>query len=152
MTRRNTAWLGLCLTAAIVAAGCGSSGSDNSTSTVSLSKAEWIAKADAICKAGNTTTNAAAKQKFGNQRPSAADIQQFTADTVLPNIAQEIDQIKALGTPSEQGAQADAVVNSAESSVNAAKANPSLLNQKNGPFEQTNKLAQAYGMKVCGQD
>jgi hypothetical protein len=134
-----------------LAAGCGGS-SDDDTTTTSLTKAAWIAKADAICKAGNDQINATAKQQFGNKKPTGAQIQQFTQDTVVPNTADEIDKIKALGTPSQQGAQADAVVNSAQATINRVKADPSLLTGNSDPFAQTNQMAKAYGMKVCGQD
>jgi hypothetical protein len=138
------------LATAAIAAGCGSS-SDDSTSTSSLTKAAWIAKADAICRQGNQQINQAAHQEFGNRKPTRAQIQQFTENTVITNTASQIDKIKALGTPTEQGAQADAVINSAEDTINKVKANPALLEQGD-PFAQTNQMAKAYGMKVCGQD
>ena len=145
--------LGLVAVVAIgaLAAGCGGSDNDNTT-TASLTKAAWISKADAICKAGNDQINATAKQQFGNKKPTEAQIQQFTQNTVIPNTADQIDKIKALGTPTEQGSQAEAVVNSAEATVNRVKADPSLLTGKSDPFAQTNQMAKAYGMKVCGQD
>jgi hypothetical protein len=149
--RRNSfpAVAGLLVIGAL-AAGCGSSNDNSTTSTASLTKAEWIAKADAICKAGNAKQNAAEQQTF-KQKPTQAQIQQFTTDTLLPNIQQQVNSIKALGTPSEQGAQANAVLASAQHAIDAVKADPSSLSQNNNnPFEETNKLAQAYGMKVCG--
>jgi hypothetical protein len=78
-------------------------------------------------------------------------IQQFTENTVITNTASQIDKIKALRTPTEQGVQADAVINSAEDTINKVKANPAPLEQGD-PFAQTNQTAKAYGMKVCGQD
>ncbi len=66
------------------ATGCGSSDdSSDSTTTASLTKAQWIAQADAICKTGNDKTNAAAHQQF-QQRPTAQQIEQFTTDTIDP--------------------------------------------------------------------
>ena len=70
------------LAAGAIATGCGSSDDNgDSTTTASLTKAEWIAKADAICQQGNQQINQAAHQRFGNQKPTAAEVQQFTANT-----------------------------------------------------------------------
>ena len=59
-----------------------------------LTKAEWIAKADAICRQGNQQINQAAHQQFGNQKPTAAEVQQFTANSLTPNVQSQVDQIK----------------------------------------------------------
>ena len=151
MSRRNTAWLlGLCLMAASVAAGCGSSSSDNSTSTASLTKAEWIAKADAICQAGNAETNAAGKQQFGNQKPSQAQIQQFATATIIPNVESQIAKIQALGAPAGDEQQVNTLISTAKADVEKAKSDPSLVTQGNA-FAEANRLAQQYGLKVCGK-
>lgn len=70
-----------------------------STTTASLTKAEWIAKADAICRQGNQQINQAAHQQFGNQQPTAAEVQQFTANGLIPNVQSQADQIKASALP-----------------------------------------------------
>jgi ABC-type taurine transport system substrate-binding protein len=133
------------------AAGCGSS-NDNSTSTSSLSKAEWIAKADAICKAGNQEINAAAHQTFSKgAKPTQQQVQQFFQGTVIPKTQDQVSRIKALGLPSEQASQANAVLSSAQSTLDRVKADPSLLAGKGDPFAQTNQLGKAYGLKVCGK-
>lgn len=133
------------------ATGCGSSDdSSDSTTTASLTKAQWIAQADAICKTGNDKTNAAAHQQF-QQRPTAQQIEQFTTDTIIPDTQQELDQIKALGFPTEQGSQAEAVLTSAQDSLDKLKADPSLAAANGDPFAETNQMAKAYGLKVCGQ-
>jgi hypothetical protein len=151
MRIKATMLLAAAVAVAGIAAGCGGGDDNSDTTTTSLTKAAWIAKADAICKAGNDQINATAKQQFGNKKPTAAQIQQFTENTVIPNTADQIDKIKSLGTPTEQGGQADAVINSAEATINRVKADPSLLTGKSDPFAQTDQLAKAYGMKVCGQ-
>ena len=139
--------------AGVIAAGCGSSSNSNSTSTStsSLSKTEWIAKADAICKSSNDATNAAGKQQFGNQQPSKAQLTTFVTGTVIPGVQKQLDQIKALGAPTEQGSQAEAVVNAAQAELDKVKADPSLVTGKGDPFAQVNQQARAYGLKVCGK-
>ncbi len=155
--KRNLTSLAACaLAIGLIAAGCGSS-NDNSTSTSSLTKAQWIAKADAICQQGNQEINTAGKQLFGNQQapPSQADQEKFASDTLVPNIQKQIDDIRALGAPSGDEDQVNAILDAAQKGVDQAKANPSLLTEQGSgqdPFAGANKLATQYGMKVCGQD
>ena len=135
----------------VLAAGCGSS-NDNSTSTSSLTKAEWIAKADAICKASNDQINAAGKQQFGNQKPSQDQLTSFATGTIIPQVGKQLDQIDALGVPSgSDGDQASAVLAAAQADLGKVRADPSLVTSNSAdPFADANKLAKAYGMKVCG--
>jgi hypothetical protein len=130
--------------------GCGSSSSDNSTSTASLTKAEWIAKADAFCQAGNAQTNAAGRQQFGNQKPSQAQIQQFATATIIPGVQSQVDKIKALGAPAGDEQQVNTLISTVQADLDKAKSDPSLITHGNA-FADANKLAQQYGLKVCGK-
>jgi hypothetical protein len=145
--RMRSGLLGLAVVVVAVVAGCGSS-NDNGTTTTSLTKAQWIAKADAICKTSNQAINQAGQQQFGKQqKPSQADEQKFVTDTVIPNVQKQLDDIKALGFPDDQ---ASAILDSAQSALDRGKQNPTLLTQNDQLFAQTNKMATAYGLKVCG--
>jgi hypothetical protein len=151
--KRNLTLLAVsALAVGLVAAGCGSS-NDNSTSTSSLTKAEWIAKADAICQAGNQEINAAAHQQFpNNQKPSQADQQSFATGSVIPSVQKQLDQIKALGAPSGDETQVNAILDAVSADLDKVKSDPSLVTSNSGdPFADANKLATAYGLKVCGK-
>jgi ABC-type lipoprotein release transport system permease subunit len=141
----------LALTAVVafgaIAAGCGSSGDDSSTS--SLTKAEWIAKADAICQQGNQAIEQAAQQQFGNQRPTAAEVKQFATGTALPKTQDQVDQIKALGAPSGDEDQVNHILDTVQADIDKAKSSGDI---ENATFADGNALAKQYGLKVCGQD
>jgi ABC-type lipoprotein release transport system permease subunit len=141
----------LALTAALalgaIGAGCGSSGDDSSTSD--LTKAEWIAKADAICQQGNQAIEQAAQQQFGNLKPTAADLQQFASGTAIPNTQSQIDQIRALGAPSGDEDQVNKILDTVQGEIDQAKASGDL---ENSTFAEGNALAKQYGLKVCGKD
>ncbi len=130
-----------------IAAGCGSSSDDSSTSD--LTKAEWIAKADAICQQGNQEIDQAARQQFGNQKPTAAEVQQFATGTALPNTQKQVDQIKALGAPSGDEDQVNKILDTVQADIDKAKASGDI---ENSTFADGNALARQYGLKVCGQD
>jgi ABC-type lipoprotein release transport system permease subunit len=131
-----------------IAAGCGSSSNDSS-STSNLTKAEFIAKADAICQQGNQEINQAAHQAFGNQKPTAAAVQQFAIQTALPNTQSQVDKIKALGAPSGDEDQVNKILATVQADIDKAKAAGNL---QSSTFADGNALAKQYGLKVCGQD
>ncbi|HMC07566.1 MAG TPA: hypothetical protein VKG89_09260 [Solirubrobacterales bacterium] len=135
------------------AAGCGSSSSSSTTSTqAALTKSEFLAKGNAICKKGNQTINKAAHQTFAKgQKPTKSETQDFATKTVIPSIQQQISAIKALPPPSGDEAQVTKIVDDAQAALDKAKQNPTLLTG-NGPdpFKQVNKETKAYGLTACG--
>jgi hypothetical protein len=138
------------LAAGAFATGCGSSDDNgDSTTTASLTKAEWIAKADAVCQQGNQQINQAAHQQFANQKPTAADVQQFATGTALPNTQSQVDQIKALGAPSGDEDQVNKILDTVQADIDKAKAAGDL---EDSTFADGNALARQYGLKVCGND
>jgi hypothetical protein len=130
-----------------IAAGCGSSDDDSSTSA--LTKTEWIAKADAICKQGNQQIEQAAQQQFGNGKPTAADVRQFGVGTALPNTQTQVDKIRALGAPSGDEDQVNKILDTVQADIDKAKAAGDV---EDSTFADGNALAKQYGLEVCGQD
>ena len=149
--KRNPLWLlGLVLAVALIAAGCGGGG-DDSTSTSSLAKPAWIAKADAICQQGNQEIEQAANEQFGkqSQQPTDAQVQQFTTETVVPSVQKQIDQIRDLGAPSGDEDQVNEILDTVQADIDKAKSANTLSDDS---FADGNALATQYGLKVCGQE
>ena len=96
--------------AGLIVAGCGSDSSSSTTSTTALTKSEFLAQGNAICAKGNKAINQAAQETFNKQQPSASQLNQFATQTLIPNIQQQIDGIKALPAPSGDEAQVTAIV------------------------------------------
>jgi hypothetical protein len=154
MTLRTLSLIAATALVALIAAGCGSSSSSTSssstTSSAALSKPEFIAKADAICKQGNQAIGAAAKKAFPS-KPSKAELNQFASATVLPAIQGEVDAIGALTPPAGDEDQVNQIVTDVQAALDQAKKDPSVLIANNpGVFAKANKEAKAYGLKVCG--
>jgi hypothetical protein len=148
--KRNALWLlGLAAVTALVAAGCGGGG-DDSTSTSSLAKPAWIAKADAICQQGNQEIEQAANEQFGqqDQEPTDEQVQQFTSETVVPNVQKQIDQIRDLGAPSGDEDQVNKILDTVQADIDKAKSATTL---QGDTFADGNALATQYGLKVCGR-
>ena len=129
-----------------LAAGCGSSNS--TTTATTLSKSAYLAKANAICKAGSDKQKAGLKTLGKN--PSKAQLTAYVTGTQVPNIQSQIDQVKALGAPSGDQATVNKYISLAQADLNKVKSDPSLAyNGKSDPFADFAAVAHPYGLTAC---
>lgn len=141
---------------AMIVAGCGSN-SDDSTS--SLTKAEFISQADAICKQGDAKIEsgfeAFAKENGIKENEELSNAQGIeVSETVLiPNIKNQSEELRTLETPSGGEDEISAMLDSLDEGIEEAEADPeALFSSKTDPFGPANKRAKEYGLKVCGQE
>ena len=144
----------------LAAAGCGGSSTTTSSSSSSaaattsastpppapaLSKAEFVAKANAACTRSNGPLAATALKLASHPNPVEAE--HLIAGTFIPEIKAQLSEIKALGTPA--GGQATIATMDALLAGDIAKIakNPALA----GPaaFHDFAKVAHAYGLTAC---
>ncbi len=140
---------------AMIVAGCGSS-SDDSTSP--LTKAEFIAQADAICKKGNSEIESGIEdfeKEVGlgeNEEPTKAQKVEASETVLIPEIKNQAEKLRNLEAPSKDEAEITAMLDALDEGVEEAEADPeSLFTSSTAPFESANKMAKEYGLKVCGQ-
>ena len=135
----------------LAAAGCGSSSSSSkstsSTATPAITKAAFLAKANAICTQGNKVTNAAAATL--GKSPSQAQVIALVKSTDVPSIQTQIDGIRALGAPSGDQATVTNILSLAQADLNKVKSNPTLLAGTTSPFANFAKIAHPYGLTAC---
>ncbi len=178
MIRRAPILLILALAlAAAVLVGCGSGGSSTSATSpaTSLTQAEFIAKADALCEAGKAKEEsmrgelakavASARSEEGS-KGTVTDATRKQLAGVLEQLAAtgeaDFRQIEEFGTPTEGGAQLEAFFKEATASLAGsrdyavallhhedAKAQ-SLAEETTGKTQKTSALAHQFGFKVCG--
>jgi uncharacterized protein HemX len=137
------------------AAGCGSSSSSSkttsSTATTALTKAQFVARANAICSTGNNQI-AAADAKL-SKNPTKAQITAVVKTTTAPSIQAQINGIRALGAPSGDKATVTNMLNLAQADLNKVKSNPaSLATGGASPFADFAKVAHPYGLTACAQN
>jgi hypothetical protein len=140
----------------LAVAGCGGGSKSTSTSAATpstatapapagMTKAEFVARANAICNATNGPLAATALKLASH--PSAAEAAHIIAGTFIPQIKGQLDQIKALGTP--VGGQATIANMDRLLAGDIAKIakNPALA----GPaaFHDFAKVAHGYGLTAC---
>jgi hypothetical protein len=171
---RITTLLALALAAGLIAVGCGDDDDDAGTTSAAttttteagatgvtgatgepLSKDEFIAEADAICKAGDRDIDAEADEFFGQGgNPGAAEEEAFVVEVVIPNIQKQVDGISALAPPEGDEDQVGAIVDAAQQAIDQLEEDPSAITGGGSgpdPFDEANQLAQDFGLQVCGQ-
>ncbi len=135
---------------AIAIVGCGGN-DDTSTTTAAISKDDFITQGNQICAEGNKAFNAAAQEAFSGGKPTDAEMSKFVDETVVPTVQGQIDDLRALGVPAGDEDQVNAILDAAQSGVDALEADPTLFSSGSGdPFAEANKLANDYGLTECG--
>ena len=143
------------LVVGLVAAGCGSSSSKSTASTATtpaLSKPQFLAQGNAICRQGNERLAAAQDKAFGHNEPSQAQLTAYTTNTFVPEIQSQISALRALGAPSGDQATVTTMLDVAQADLNRVKSNPALLTSNSPPFADFTKLAHPYGLTACAAE
>lgn len=162
--------LAVALSALLLAAGCGSSGSsatdaegsegssEVTVQTGSLSKAEFIERADAICES-NRSQFSRSFEAFNREHPvgespaSKLSWLNEVVDTVLmPIYEKQVDQLSSLGAPSGDEAQMAAFVNALQRQLDAIRDNPTLFAKTITPFKAAEGKARQYGLTGCAEN
>jgi hypothetical protein len=148
---------------ACVAAGCGGDGDDDAatsttatTSGAPVSKAAFITAADAVCTKTNAKIQTAAaklqaKSKKSGEIPKT-DVVKFFKQTSLPAYDDMVQQLGALMPPKSDEAKVNGIIASMAAAIDVVKADPAKFASRDvsDPFDDANKRARDYGMKVCG--
>jgi hypothetical protein len=144
------------LALAVFAAGCGGNDDgDDSTSTASITKSEFLAQGNSICKKGNQEIDSdfesfAKKHDLKeNDGLTDAEATEASEEILIPNVQKQVDQIHALGAPEGQEAQVDAILSAAQKGIDELKKDPTAIQGNNDPFAEANKLAKDYGLTAC---
>ncbi|HTQ69809.1 MAG TPA: hypothetical protein VMI13_14060 [Solirubrobacteraceae bacterium] len=146
---RRTAALAVGAAVVLAAAGCGG-GSNGTTTKASTAppaptKAEYLAKANAICTATNGPLAATALKLASH--PSPAEAEHIISSAFIPEIKSQLSQIQAIGTPA--GGQTTVATMDRLLSGDIAKIekDPALA----GPaaFHDFAQVAHGYGLTAC---
>jgi len=140
--------------AALLLAGCGG-GSDDSTSGKSISKEEFIAKADAICKKGTERLQKAIFTALKNPRNltkvSEAEQIKIVTTAMVPNVSREAEELRALGIPDGDEEKVDAMITALEEGVETAEQDPKVVTESSDAvFGISSRIAAEYGLEACG--
>lgn len=146
------------LAIAVSVSGCGSSSSSTTTeTTAAISKAEFIAKGNALCVKGQKAQNAgfdAYVKTHGleNKKPTKSQTAEIVETILAPNVQGQIDAVKALGAPSGEEQQVNSALEAAQQALNKVKANPELAFAKDSPFHAAGQQLHALGLTECAKN
>ena len=140
-------------TAALLFAGCGS-GSNDSGSGKPISKEEFIAKADAVCKKGTERLQKAIFSALKNPQSltkvSEAEQIRIVTTAMVPNVSQEVKELRALGIPDGDEEKVDAMIMALEEGVETAEQDPrAVTKSSDAVFGISSRIAAEYGLKAC---
>ena len=132
-------------------AACGSGGKATSATVdrtaPTISKSEFVRKANAICAKGNAQ-NKAAGAKLGPQ-PTEAQVVAFVKRTEVPAVQAQISALTALGAPAGDQATVANMLTLAQDGVNAVKAQPTIVTTTADVFAPFAHVAHPYGLTSC---
>ena len=142
-------------------AGCGGGSSSSQASTnaaqkASLTKQEWVDKANGICHASSDKkarqTEAFYKAHGVSGSPNQRQREAMIAAVILPNVQERIEALDALPAPPGEEAEIRAILRSMERGIHEAEAHPENLAipKQPIPFAESEHVAGAYGLLFCG--
>jgi hypothetical protein len=142
-------------------AGCGSSSSGDDEVTVqtgSLSKAEFIEKADTICKEARSEFVSkyesfikTRKSELGDKEKEEELLSEVLETILAPNVEGQIERISDLGAPKDYAPEAAAFLNALQTRVEEARDEPNELTASPFPFKKAENIAAKAGLKVCAE-
>ena len=134
----------------LAAAGCGSAGKSTAGNAAGRApaaptKAEYVAKANAICSATNGPLDATAL-KLATE-PSPAEAARVIVGSFIPEIKSQLSQIQAIGTPAGGETTIATMDRLLGGDISRIERDPALA----GPaaFADFAKVAHGYGLTDC---
>jgi hypothetical protein len=144
--RRALAALGLVLALAMPLAACGSSKKKaHAPAPQVLTKADYVAKANAICAAADPALVAAMAKLAA--RPTRAQVIALVRSTFVPSTEAQIRAIRALRIPPGEEAIAHRMLALVQADLAKLKRNPALI--KGDVFGDFARVAHPYGLAAC---
>jgi hypothetical protein len=117
-----------------------------------LTKKQFIKQSDKICLATQRQADQLAGQYFGalpaGQDPDLATLTAFW-EAYAPVVEGEIDDLRALKEPNADRKKVKQLLKAVQSGVDTVTDDPAVL-FTGTPFANADRLARAYGFKVCG--
>ncbi|HXQ89476.1 MAG TPA: hypothetical protein VN733_07515 [Solirubrobacterales bacterium] len=138
----------------LLLAGCG--GGDEETATVSITKAQFLERANAICAKSDDAINIqfeefSRKHFKGGHVPSSARQARAGQEIVLPVMEAQLKKLKALGVPPGEEEKLERLFDAYEEGIRRGAADPMLMLGTIGEYAFTNayEIAGAYGLPRC---
>lgn len=144
------------LAALLVGAGCGG-GDGTETEAQSLTKKQFVKRADAYCTRGYKA-QARAMEKYAkshgfSNEPTQAEREEVNTAVVLGFVRRKIEFFESLPAPEGDEKEVRQMIESMERGLEQSEKDPASLAKPYDPepFTDTRHLTAEYGPYVCGQ-
>jgi hypothetical protein len=155
VSKRLVTMLAGVMALAALVGGCGSSdgSSDGGGDEGSLTKAEFVSQADAICKKRNIDT----ATKYGvfykeheKDKASKAEEEEMTDQVYIVNLESRLEALRGLAPPQGDAKDVTEMLDALEEGIEKMDAED-LEAYETGlkTFAKANRLSNAYGLKYC---
>jgi hypothetical protein len=150
----NARWTGILLAAlafafAVLVAGCGGGGDETSVTTSSISKAEFVKKANKICSDGSKKM-VAGITRYEIQHEGSKNAEATIKAGVVPALRGQLAQIRSLGAPPGDAPKVEAFLAGLQESIEAIEGGkPQTLEDLGAALELVHAPASAYGISAC---
>ena len=152
----------LVVIASLFAAACGSGNDDKQ-----LSKREYIARSNAICKRTGNEAGVQFKRIVGSDRPKRGEeqrylsnAQRFLRQAAIPIISENLADRRALGAPEGDEEEVDAIIAAGERAITGferiaadrSRVEALFRGRIPDPAKEFDALSRRYGIAHCGGD
>ncbi|MGA8256318.1 MAG: hypothetical protein WB767_07055 [Nocardioides sp.] len=128
---------------AFTATACGGDDDEGSNTNSEITKADFIVSANAICVAGD-------ERAEGFTEPTTEDeAVDLIVNEVLPNISDQIAQIRDIGFPEGDEDELGAILDDADAVIADINADPEAFLTDENPFGEINDALNEYGVTEC---
>lgn len=158
-------YIAVALVALFAVSGCGGGGDGDSATASSggpvtveagsLSKAQFVKQARAICTKSHEGFERDAvrilkQQKADPTKASEGDPEaELVLDAFVPNFQSQIDQVSELGAPRGDEDEVSAFLTALQEAVDGANQDPRAFVRSEADLGKAPKLAKAYGLEEC---
>lgn len=128
----------------LLLAGCGGGSG-------SIDKAAFVEQATSICQEVSGQL-AAEFQAFGKKEAnssSTAATNKLVTQVLVPNLETELEEIRALGVPSESKRQVEAFFDAMRKMIKSADTNPEDFATGTGQYESAELAGRQFGLSEC---
>jgi hypothetical protein len=159
LTSRSKSLLIFVLALGVIASGCGGGAdkdeSSNASATIadsSITKAEFVKQANAICKKGKTKLLSAvlSYQKKHLNEPSVNVVPNAAREVIKPELEAQVDEIRSLGAPRGDADEIEKLFTSLLSGVDEIIAKkPPTFSEAERMLQPGGDSARRYGINQC---
>jgi hypothetical protein len=151
-TRRAAGLLAAAVLTVPIAAGCSESG--DRTTTAKITRSAFIKRANIICNRTYQQIRAEylafVKSSKANGFSEIQPIRRYANTVLIPAKQREVKELRALGAPSGDEGQVEAIIDAYEEGIATAKEDArAAVTSAFGVFVKATEMAEEYGLQGC---